>query len=429
MEHSNTDSNFDVLDALSNIALDDSLTLRDKKEIQAQQEIEEIIKTTPSEADQIDAIAAKRGWFRPQPEHYPTYATVKAYTAGSLDLASAAIRHAEQVAANQRQFYSHEKARERWGDPLPEDEIPVEDNSRPSTGNLLEELGYTILHVAKQTPWRDAAGQKKLVDLVRALKARPDPPPPAKMTKALRNNWSWSVWSELSMLSPSARESWNDQPGCGAGFSVPEIHAWANVNAFIARITQAGLAGFWMYAIWALRDALEEEHLDYDLRHKPEKAAKLLDAFIPAAAVWIIVMGRELWEKDEDLTPKSRNEGDPARGGKLWKGKSAFCKERWDLWATRFEALSKMEGLMAETREIAAEAFASMEKIKGTAIINPPLVLLGCPGYESFSAANKAPMAAMLPHIASSGLAVRAAAAEDVDVLVYNGQVKHLVSV
>lgn len=186
------------------------------------------------------------------------------------------------------------------------------------------------------------------------------------------------------MLSPSARESWNDQPGCGAGFSVPEIHAWANVNAFIARITQAGLAGFWMYAIWALRDALEEEHLDYDLRHKPEKAAKLLDAFIPAAAVWIIVMGRELWEKDEDLTPKSRNEGDPARGGKLWKGKSAFCKERWDLWATRFEALSKMEGLMAETREIAAEAFASMEKIKGTAIINPPLVLLGCPGYESF---------------------------------------------
>lgn len=97
MEHSNTDSNFDVLDALSNIALDDSLTLRDKKEIQAQQEIEEIIKTTPSEADQIDAIAAKRGWFRPQPEHYPTYATVKAYTAGSLDLASAVNKLAEPI--------------------------------------------------------------------------------------------------------------------------------------------------------------------------------------------------------------------------------------------------------------------------------------------------------------------------------------------
>lgn len=169
------------------------------------------------------------------------------------------------------------------------------------------------------------------------------------------------------MLGPSTRECWNDAPGCGSGFSVPEIHAWANLNAFIARLTRADLAGFWVYAIWAIRDALEVERKDYEPAHKPERAAKLLDAYVPAAAAWIIVMGRELWEKDEDLTPKNPNQEDPARGGALWKGKSAFCKERWDLWATRFEALSGMEDLMTETREIAAEIFARMEEIKRTA--------------------------------------------------------------
>ena len=168
------------------------------------------------------------------------------------------------------------------------------------------------------------------------------------------------------MLGPSTRECWNDEPGCGSGFSVPEIHAWANLNAFIASLTRADLAGFWIYAIWAIRDALEMERKDYEPAHKPERAAKLLDAYVPAAAAWIIVMGKELWEKDEDLTPKNPNQGDPAKGGALWKGKSAFCKDQWDLWATRFEALSGMEDLTTETREIAAEAFARMEEIKGT---------------------------------------------------------------
>lgn len=398
MEHSNTQNNLDAFDTSPDTTADDfesqnSMIPSEKLENKIQREIEEIIKTTPNEADQIDAIAEKQNWFRPDPDNYPTYATVKAYMAGTLDLAAAveklaepidqaystadhgqAIRKAENVAANQRQYHSAEDAREQWGEPLPADEVPAEDDTQPTTEGLLWELWYTVLHVAKQTPWQEDAGagatQEKLVDLVRALKARPGPPAPAKMTKALQNDWIWTsgtLWSELIMLGPSTRECWNDGPGCGSGFSVPEIHAWANINAFIARLTRADLAEFWIYAIWAIRDALEVEHKDYEPAHKSEKAAKLLDAYVPAAAVWIIVMGKELWEKDEDLTPKNPNQGDPARGGALWKGKSAFCKGRWDLWATRFEALSGMEDLITETREIAAKTFTRMEEIKRTA--------------------------------------------------------------
>lgn len=338
-----------------------------------------------NEPEQIDAMAEKRGWFRGAPDG-AMYPTVVAYMEGSLDLESTvkrlvepinqeystadhgqAIREAEKTAASQREFYSAEEAEELWGAPLPQDEIPPEDNTcNVTTEGLLWDLWYSILHCAKRTPWRDTAAQNRLLDLVCALKACPDPAPPAPMTEALRQNWIWSsgrLWSELTLLGPSARECWNDAPGCGAGFSVPEIHAWANVNAFVAAITKKGLDDFCLYAIWVMRDALEDHHEDASTSYGFVTVAMKLNALVPAAAVWVLVMGKELLEKD-DSVPSNPSQGEPS-----WKGTNAVCKDRWRFWKARFQGLSRREDLMSETKEIAAEAFARMEDIERTAAL------------------------------------------------------------
>lgn len=338
----------------------------------------EIIQDTQDEAGQIDAIAEKQGWFRGDPDE-PIYPTVQAYMRDSLDLSivveklampieeqfstadsGMAIRKGEEDASYQRKFHSPGEAEELWGVPLRDDELPPESSSdADTTEGLLWDLWYSILHTARLTPWRDATAQNRLLDLVRAFKARPDLPLPARMTKPPRNDWIWSsgqLWSNLLMLGPAARECWNDGPRSGEEHSLPEIHAWTNINAFIASITKEGLGEFWLYAIWAMRDALEVEH-------KGQLATSIQDAEIPAAAAWIMVVGEELWER-EDIWEASKTAGNPAGGGKLWKGKRGFCKERWSFWKQRFHLLGQRTSLKGETREIAAEAFERMENIE-----------------------------------------------------------------
>ena len=351
----------------------------DPRETKKEAVIQAIISTTPVFADQIDGIAAARNWFRPEPDD-SDYAAIKAYMKDEVDLATAvstlaspidavytsanhgrAIRSAERTAAHQRTFYAPDEARERWGDPLAESDLPPLSEAaehKSTTEGLLWNLWYSVLHVAKQTPYTTTGGHSKLLALVATLKARPDPPPPRAMTKALQNDWVWSsgkLWSELLLLGPSARESWNDCPGCGAGFSRPEAEAWANVNAFVARITGEGIADFWIYAVWALREALEVQGEAGS--HVRASEAQGLDAAVPAAAVWVLVLGRGLYERKEGL--EGSGAGFP---GELFKERNAFCKERWAFWKERFGVVAQREDLRAETRDVARMAVLKMEE-------------------------------------------------------------------
>ncbi|KAK2754557.1 hypothetical protein FQN54_006958 [Arachnomyces sp. PD_36] len=348
-------------------------------ENQTQPSNQKSLEDAQDEPNQIDAIAVKRRWFRGDPDGV-MYPTVKDYMSGSLDLDSAveklakpveqqfstadngrAIRRAEEVAASQRQYHSPEEADKIWGTPLPEDELPPVEpssNDTPTTEGHLWDLWYSVLHCARRTPWRDSASQNRLLDLVRALGARPDPPLPTQMTIPLKQDWMWSsgkLWSKLLMLGPSTRECWNDCPRGESDTSPPEIHAWTNINAFVAAITKEGLSNFWLYAIWAMRSGLEESP-------KARSSVGDHDLHVPAAAVWIMVAGEEIRKRD-DVWEASRTGGDPACGGDLWKGKRGFCTERWDFWKSRFNTLRQQEGLWAETREIAAEAFRKMESL------------------------------------------------------------------
>jgi hypothetical protein len=298
------------------------------------QAIKHIIDTTPNEADQIDAISNVRSWFRGE-DGSTSYEAIKSYMAGTLDL-EALVRiitspteQAHTSASNGRQV----------------DELPAsETESEPTIEGGLFNLWYSVLHTAKKIPWRDTVAQDKLLAVVRALATQ----------------WETRV---LPMIGITTRETWNDSPGCGAGYSVPEIHAWTNVNYFVARLTATELADFWLFAIWAMRPALEETP-ELSIADPVEVSELMvLDANIPAAAVWAIVLGKKLCDREEDLTPESENYGDPAGGGDLWKGKSEFSKARYEFWLKRFQELGKDERLSQETKDIIKEVVSAMEEV------------------------------------------------------------------
>ena len=87
------------------------------------------------------------------------------------------------------------------------------------------------------------------------------------------------------------------------------------------------------------------------------------DAFLPAAAAWISLLGREIYSWDREIS-HGDEQGDPGMGGPLWNGQHGPCKERWQLWKTRFEELSQLEQLSDELRVIAKGAEAQMNAVE-----------------------------------------------------------------
>jgi hypothetical protein len=65
---------------------------------------------------------------------------------------------------------------------------------------------------------------------------------------------------------------------------------------------------------------------------------------------------------EKDLTPSDRKQGNPGRGGELWKGKAEFSKERWAFWKERFAAIADMEGVSEQTKIDARDAIEGMER-------------------------------------------------------------------
>lgn len=114
-----------------------------------------------------------------------------------------------------------------------------------------------------------------------------------------------------------------------------------NKTAFLARLTALSKEkdpfDFSLYALWALRDAFEEEcPAGYDA-----------EPAIRNAAVWIEYAGKMLWK----LAVGNREFRDrlaiPGRkfAGKPWRG---FTEERWNVWRAGFEEV----GSQAEAAEV-----------------------------------------------------------------------------
>lgn len=220
----------------------------------------------------------------------------------------------------------------------------------PTVEAQLWGLYFTILYAARKTSWRDEGAQQKLVNLVVALKARPDPEPPANMTIALKENWiyeSGHLWSKAIMFGPSARESWNDYPGGGAGWYPVEVNGWTNVNAFTARLTGQHVHDFVLYAQWAIRDALDGtiEVIEGSYKQASSKVA-MAESLFEVARVWILLAGKYVYEEE------SKNSG---------KDKES----RWDRWQKRFEEEAARGQYSSSVTAAAKECAEMMSRIPG----------------------------------------------------------------
>jgi hypothetical protein len=129
---------------------------------------------------------------------------------------------------------------------------------------------------------------------------------------------------------------------------------WLNLNAFAARIVASQVLDLSLYAIWAMRDALEMPLEGI----KPE----VRDQTLRAAALWIEFCGEnlhgmeKLWESDP-------RKGDVARGGLLYSGPKGFCEERWELWRQRFGELSQDKRLEEKTRQVLTDVASRMSMV------------------------------------------------------------------
>ncbi|KAF2036058.1 hypothetical protein EK21DRAFT_96051 [Setomelanomma holmii] len=286
----------------------------------ARMNIQEIAASDQKDAVRIDEIAKIRGWFRPEDDS-PYYATVQDYLSEKLTLDEATKKLCtpidEKISAQQL------------------DDV-----------NFMD-LWYSIIHSARRINYREANWHTVLVDLVAAFKEHSIP----------GNDKYDYLYSSLTDFLMACRETYNDQPTPGDASDV-EITAWTNLNYFYALLTGKQAADNSLFAIWAMRQALETPHAD----DRESTAAQKYDTYVPAAAVWAFGGYRVLFEKDEDLTPKDKRQGNPAKGGELWKGKAEFSKERWYFWRERFAEVGKMGDVNEQTRVVARDAIQAMER-------------------------------------------------------------------
>ncbi|KAG9195473.1 hypothetical protein G6011_00594 [Alternaria panax] len=306
---------------------------REQKKEAEEREIVNVIANVQDEATQIDIVMKKRRCFGPalsEPSRF--YSIVQDYVNSDTN--------AEEVAKKLV--------------------TPINNAILQNRKNLhFLDLWYSIIHSAKRLPFRDTIGLDKLVTLIQAIKSS-FPPPTAK---------DQDIYTCLRDFGMAARETMNDCPGCGSGYLLLEVHAYANMLYFYALLTVERVSNFWIYCIWEMRSALETPLEDdaLDGAHHPGTAIQKYNATIPSAAAWIFAAGKQVYAREYDLTPKRATEGNPGRGGPLWEGRPEFSKKRWALWKKRFGELAGLEGLTDEVKEIARECAEAMDRIDGGA--------------------------------------------------------------
>ena len=82
-------------------------------------------------------------------------------------------------------------------------------------------------------------------------------------------------------------------------------------------------------------------------------------AEVPAAAKWILIAGREIFECVD--TPSFATRLEPSD---LWHDdKPGLSRERWTLWKTRLQWVGQQNVLNKETKTLAKEALDKMHEI------------------------------------------------------------------
>ncbi|CAG9943800.1 unnamed protein product [Clonostachys rosea f. rosea IK726] len=199
------------------------------------------------------------------------------------------------------------------------------------------------IEVAKKVSVQDSRLQL-LILIVERLKARSDGSVEiwGKETK---------VWADLPMLGPCAREAWNFTPKFdGSDKDNATVSSWISLNSFAARLLGSSITSGTEFAIWALREGLEEEH----------DSSAALNGHIAVTHEWVVNAGQVLRNgvaKNQELDDTQKR---TLKGGKLFGGEPGLNKERWTFWQQRLEELSSK----TQNEDAKTKAQKTLETIK-----------------------------------------------------------------
>ena len=233
--------------------------------------------------------------------------------------------------------------------------LSIFQDTSPESG--LSRLWSVILREARS----DCRNHDKLVDIVVSLSKRSSPRTAQGATVVV---YKMEVWKNLPMLGWEFRDHYNFSVNLGAppDHRQEAVREFVNMNRFAALLKATGeeVFNYSWFALITLREALETKQ-----REAKEIYLAKLNAWLPAAAAWIEILGVEIFEWDEEF-PSEFPHGAPGSGGDLWNGKHGFCEERWHLWRERFAGLAKSEkwAIEDDVRRVAGEAAIMMGEIE-----------------------------------------------------------------
>ncbi|KAB8227349.1 DUF3632 domain-containing protein [Aspergillus alliaceus] len=187
-----------------------------------------------------------------------------------------------------------------------------------------------FIHVAKQIP-HDHPWQGRLVELIRSLTVLV--PIKVEIWEKTRQ-----VWTDLPIFGPSMREAWISPTYDSDRSNTDEVDQWINLNSFAARLLNLDAVLWISFAVWALRDALDEP-VD-----GPE-----LDCNVRVAIEWITHSGRCLYQY---LLSPSQDV----------HGCDGLSLEVWQRWKRRFKEVSEVLG--TDSRQMAVQTTIIMENIE-----------------------------------------------------------------
>jgi hypothetical protein len=142
-------------------------------------------------------------------------------------------------------------------------------------------------------------------------------------------------WQTLPQFSWVAREWFNFAPSekhVKSENTREVLESWVNLNAFLAKLGGSGIYPTADFAIWMLRQALEDE----DKTEVP----KLADCHVLAAAQYVEYEGHILLQQLSLGWKPLEKEAQMFRGGPLFDGEPGLTNERWIFWISRFEELA-----------------------------------------------------------------------------------------
>lgn len=240
----------------------------------------------------------------------------------------------------------------------------------------LMDLWFGVIHAAKKSPWDDESDQSQiqLVRLLEAFKSRPSPAFEEALYSRRDENWlyGWSegkLWENLSLFGLAIAESRNDGPDRDSGCTGPEVLAFLNVNAFMARMTVTGVREAWDVGMCFMAGSTEGQR---DKQCALDQDGARLDFRV--VLVWLIIAGKDLWERccrgprvpyvRLDANVHSRKRCPWARNPGY--NTEVFAKARWRWWKGRFGlvAASKGERWSCGTKLRAREIQLVMEHIE-----------------------------------------------------------------